>query len=184
MLRTNLGVGGALGLSLLGFFMSRKENSLLNLPFFILSLLGEQIVVLTLLLLLIALMLQVLYFLLNFFFITPFKVKDVGSTLLGLLDLFPGLHFFLLEQGDSIGKQLRVPVNVLSAFLGLSKALLFALNILLLLTEFSLNLCLSHGNLLLHHLLLLIVGINGLLILLLLLLGRVHFEYNITIDLT
>jgi len=34
--------------------------------------------------------------------------NDVISLLLGLLDLFPGLLFFLLEEGDSIREEFNV----------------------------------------------------------------------------
>ena len=41
---------------------------------------------------------------LNFLFVFLFKASNIRGSLFGLLDLFPGLHFFLLEQSDSVGE--------------------------------------------------------------------------------
>lgn len=36
---------------------------------------------------------------------------DLVRTLLRLLDLLPGAHLLLLEQGDAVGKELRVSLD-------------------------------------------------------------------------
>lgn len=43
-------------------------------------------------------------YLLNFLLLAFFDVGDLIGTLLGLLNLFPGLHFLLLEQGNAVRK--------------------------------------------------------------------------------
>ena len=50
-------------------------------------------------------------YLLNLIFITPFADGDIVGALLGILDLLPGLHFLLLEEGNSIGKKLRIVIE-------------------------------------------------------------------------
>ena len=40
----------------------------------------------------------------NSLFVLLLETHDLGGLLLGLLDLFPGLHLFLLEQGDTVSE--------------------------------------------------------------------------------
>ena len=111
-------------------------------------------------------------YLLNFFFITSFKIENIIGTLLCLFNLFPCFHLFLFEQSYSISKQLRVSVDVFPTFLSLGKTLLFVLNILFLFTEFCLYLCLCH-RLIMLHMVLLNHWVNQLLIL-----RYLHFKYD------
>jgi len=53
-------------------------------------------------------------YLLNLIFITPFADGDIVGALLGVLDLFPGLHFLLLEQGDTVGEKLSIVIESIS----------------------------------------------------------------------
>ena len=50
-------------------------------------------------------------YLLNLILITPFTDRDIISALLGILDLFPGLHLLLLEEGDTVGEKLRIVIE-------------------------------------------------------------------------
>ena len=50
-------------------------------------------------------------YLLNLILITPFADRDIVCALLGILDLFPGLHLLLLEQGDTVGEKLRIMIE-------------------------------------------------------------------------
>ena len=43
-------------------------------------------------------------YLLDLLFVSLFEVGDVVCSLLGLLDLFPGAHFFLLEQRNAVSQ--------------------------------------------------------------------------------
>ena len=46
-------------------------------------------------------------------FVTLLEGGDIARTLFGLLDLLPRLHLFLLEEGNSVGEQLRVPLDTI-----------------------------------------------------------------------
>ena len=50
-------------------------------------------------------------YLLNLIFITPFADGDIVRALLGILDLLPGFHLLLLEEGDTVGKKLRIVIE-------------------------------------------------------------------------
>ena len=50
-------------------------------------------------------------YLLNLIFITPFADGDIVGALFGILDLLPGLHLLLLEEGDTVGKKLRIVIE-------------------------------------------------------------------------
>jgi hypothetical protein len=42
------------------------------------------------------------------------EAHDLAGALLGLLDLLPGAHLFLLEEGDAVGKQLGIALDAIS----------------------------------------------------------------------
>ena len=46
-------------------------------------------------------------------FVTFLERGDVARTLFSLLDLLPGLHLLLFEQSNSVGEQLRVPIDTI-----------------------------------------------------------------------
>ena len=50
-------------------------------------------------------------YLLDLLLISLLQSSNVIGSLLGLLDLLPSLHLLLLEQGDSIGQQLRITLD-------------------------------------------------------------------------
>ena len=50
-------------------------------------------------------------YLLNSIFITLLECQNFTSPLLSVINLLPSLHLFLLQQGDSIGKKLGVPLD-------------------------------------------------------------------------
>ena len=50
-------------------------------------------------------------YLLNLIFISPFADGDIFGALLGILDLLPGLHLLLLEEGDTVGEKLRIVIE-------------------------------------------------------------------------
>jgi hypothetical protein len=50
-------------------------------------------------------------YLLNLIFITPFADRDIVGALLGILDLLPGLHFLLLEEGNTVGEKLSIMIE-------------------------------------------------------------------------
>ena len=93
--------------SLLGFLTLGKEDSLLNLALLLLSLLVNHVVLSRLLPLLLVFQLEVVDFLnklhthlsypLNAILVTVLKSNDFVCTLARVLNLFPGLHLFLLE---------------------------------------------------------------------------------------
>jgi hypothetical protein len=60
-------------------------------------------------------------YLLDLLFVSLFEVGDVVCSLLGLLDLLPGFHLLLLQQCNTVGKQLGIAVNVLSSLLDLGQ---------------------------------------------------------------
>jgi hypothetical protein len=47
------------------------------------------------------------------FVVTLFKAHNVGSSLLGLLNLLPGAHLFLFEQGNTVGKHVCILFNAI-----------------------------------------------------------------------
>jgi hypothetical protein len=53
-------------------------------------------------------------YLLDFLFVTLFERRDIAGTLLGLLDLLPGLHLLLLEQSNSVGEQLGISLDTIA----------------------------------------------------------------------
>lgn len=62
--------------------------------------------------------LHLLHLFMDAYVVAFLQSHDFASAFLCLLDLFPGLHLFLLEQGDTVGKELRISLNVLTFFLG------------------------------------------------------------------
>ena len=50
-------------------------------------------------------------YLLNLIFITSFADGDIVGALLGILDLFPGLHLLLFKQGNTVGEKLRIVIE-------------------------------------------------------------------------
>jgi len=50
-------------------------------------------------------------YLLNLILITPFADGDIVGTLLGILNLLPGLHLLLLEEGDTVGEKLSIVIE-------------------------------------------------------------------------
>jgi hypothetical protein len=50
-------------------------------------------------------------YLLNLIFITPFTNGDIVGALLGILDLLPGLHLLLFEEGNTVGEKLRIVIE-------------------------------------------------------------------------
>ncbi len=112
-------------LGLLCFFFFMHYNSVLNFLLLSLSLLLhlEDPLAVHLLLLLLHVHLGHLLLLLGVVFLLEFD--DLVGAPLGLLDLFPRFHFFLLQQGDSVGKQLGVSLHTTGS--GQSIHLLFSL---------------------------------------------------------
>jgi len=53
-------------------------------------------------------------YLLDLLFVTLFERRDIAGTLLGLLDLLPGLHLLLLEQSNSVGEQLGISLDTIA----------------------------------------------------------------------
>lgn len=52
-------------------------------------------------------------YLLNFLFISLFKRENFVRALFGVINFLPCLHFFLLEQGDSVREELSVSLNAI-----------------------------------------------------------------------
>jgi hypothetical protein len=52
-----------------------------------------------------------LEYFLDLIFISFFKVRDLICTLLGFLYFFPRFHLFLLQEGDSVCKQLCISLD-------------------------------------------------------------------------
>ena len=50
-------------------------------------------------------------YLLNFLLVPLLEIRNIIGPLLGLLYLLPRLHLLLLEQGDSVGEELGVPLD-------------------------------------------------------------------------
>jgi hypothetical protein len=50
-------------------------------------------------------------YLLDFFLVALLQVLDVRSPFLGFFNFLPGFHFFLLQQGNAVCKQLGVAVD-------------------------------------------------------------------------
>jgi hypothetical protein len=50
-------------------------------------------------------------YLLNAFFVALFEGKNLIGAFLGIINLFPCLHFLLFEQSNAIGKHLSIPLN-------------------------------------------------------------------------
>lgn len=50
-------------------------------------------------------------YLLNLILIAPFADGDIAGALLGILNLLPGLHFLLLEEGDTVGEKLSIVIE-------------------------------------------------------------------------
>lgn len=115
-------------LGLFGFFTPGLENSLLHLAFLISTLLVEAIVVVSIHSLLLVLHLVVVDFLhetdkrmltkaiertylLDAIFIALFEGQNLVGTLLRIVDFFPSLLLLLLEQGNTIGQKLGIPLN-------------------------------------------------------------------------
>jgi len=97
---------------LLCFLSFGEVNSFLDFTFFFLSLLLEHVILLGILFLTAVVELKVLDFLkLNikkylsdFILVFGFKNMNFISSFFGLLYLFPGFHFLLLKQGDTVSK--------------------------------------------------------------------------------
>ena len=98
-------------LGLLGFLTLAQVDGLLNLSLLILPLLGHHVVLVGNLALLLIGHLVVIDFLLNTLLIAAFEHTDFVGTLASILDLLPGLHFFLLEKGNTVSQQLGVTLN-------------------------------------------------------------------------
>ena len=115
-------------LGLFGFLTPGLENSLLYLAFLISTLLVEAIVVVSIHSLLFVLHLVVVDFLhktdkrmltkaieqtylLDAVFIALFEGQNLVGTLLRIVDFFPSLLLLLLEQGNTIGQKLGIPLN-------------------------------------------------------------------------
>ena len=71
----------------------------------------QHVVVLAHLTLLLVVELDVEDLLLNLLFVSLLQARDVIGSLLGLLDLFPGFHFFLFEEGNTVCQKLSVPLD-------------------------------------------------------------------------
>ena len=115
---------------LFGFFSLWQEYGFLDLFLFILTLLVECVVILRLQSRVLILHLVVIDFLkcitaldpynchltylLNPVFVTLLQSKNLTCSLLGVIDLFPCLHLFLLEQSNTIGEELCVPLNAIT----------------------------------------------------------------------
>ena len=122
-------------LRLFGFFTPRLEDSFLNLALFVSTLLVEAVVVVRIHPLMLVLHLVVIDFLsetdkqelllngsldrvtylLDAVFIALFEGQDLVGTLLCVINFFPSLLFLLLEQGDTIGQKLGIPLDTVRA---------------------------------------------------------------------
>jgi hypothetical protein len=50
-------------------------------------------------------------YLLNTVFVTVLESDNFIGALAGVLNLFPGFHFLLLEQGNAVGEKLCIALN-------------------------------------------------------------------------
>ena len=56
---------------------------------------------------------QLIHLLLDLDLVLLLESKDFGGTFLGLLNLFPSTHFFLLKEGDTVSEELRISLNAI-----------------------------------------------------------------------
>ena len=89
-------------IALFGFFSARLENCLLNFSLLILSHLVDRVIVLSDHPLVIVRCLIFVDFPLNPVLVTLLEREDLVGSLLGIIDLFPGLVLFLLQKCDSV----------------------------------------------------------------------------------
>ena len=101
-------------LGLFGFLSSRLEDSLLNFSLLVLSLLVNRVVVLSNHPLLLILVLIIVDLLLDAVLVALLQREDLVRSLLSVIDLFPCLLLFLLQQGDTIGQQLGISLNTIT----------------------------------------------------------------------
>lgn len=114
-------------LSLLGFFVLAELDGLLDLRFLVNAFALDQIVLLRDVPLDILLNLAVVYSLAKSVFVATLETQDVCRFFLGLLDLLPRLHLFLLEQGDTVSEELGIAFQFFAAFFGVGECRLLLL---------------------------------------------------------
>ena len=102
-----------LHLGLLRLLVLTREYGLLDLRLFNVSVLTHLNNSLTVLLRDHLIVLHLLHLFLNFLVVALLQSHDFSSTLLCLLDLLPCLHLFLLEKRNTVGQELRIPLDTM-----------------------------------------------------------------------
>ena len=101
--------------SLLGLFLLLEMDSRLDLLFFILAVSTHGSKLLSVGFLALRLLLHSKCLAALTLFILKFGLDDISRSPLGLFNLLPRLHFFLLKECNSIGEQLSVFLNAIGS---------------------------------------------------------------------
>jgi hypothetical protein len=102
-----------LHLTFVSLFLSVHVNGCLDLLLLLLTVLALSCVGLNQCLLLVLIDLHPLNFLLDSLGVALFQTRYLSRAFLGLLDFLPGSHLFLLEEGNTVGKELGVALNAI-----------------------------------------------------------------------
>ena len=123
---------------LLRFFFFLQQEGVLNFLFLLIALLRNHVVVLRHMPFLLVLKLNIedflkhrsepfiFTYLLHFLLVSLLESGDVTSSFFGFFNLFPGFHFFLLKESNTVSQELGVTVNTKDGVRQGSQYLLFS----------------------------------------------------------